>query len=67
MRTSRSFSTYNRDAQTELIAWDATGVEPKEVGRYKVGDTPTWAHPVLLGDRVLIKEEGTISLWRFGP
>jgi outer membrane protein assembly factor BamB len=41
-------------------------------GRYKVADTPTWAHPVPVAsgggavDGVLIKDEHRVALWTWG-
>ena len=34
-----------------------------ELRRYEVADSPTWAHPVVLGDGVLIKDLKTIARW----
>ena len=33
------------------------------VGRYQVADSPTWAHPVLLNGRILVKDAETLALW----
>jgi len=32
---------------------------------WRVADTPTWAHPVILDDGVLIKDLETLALLRF--
>jgi outer membrane protein assembly factor BamB len=33
------------------------------VRKYKAADSPTWAHPVLVGRRLLIKDATTLALW----
>ena len=35
-----------------------TGFEPIE--KYRASDTHIWAHPVFLGNRILIKDESTL-------
>ena len=35
----------------------------KTLAQYQVADSPTWAHPVVLGDRLLIKDATDLSLW----
>jgi outer membrane protein assembly factor BamB len=39
----------------------AQGFEP--LRRYQVADSPTWAHPVVLGKQILIKDASTLALW----
>jgi outer membrane protein assembly factor BamB len=39
--------------------------DPKQfevVRKYSVAESPTWAHPVLVGNRVLIKDASTLAL-----
>ena len=31
--------------------------------KYSVADSPTWAHPVVLGRGILIKDKNTLALW----
>ncbi|MEW5977668.1 MAG: PQQ-binding-like beta-propeller repeat protein [Acidobacteriota bacterium] len=33
--------------------------------QYSIADSPTWAHPVLVGSQVLIKDLSTLTLWSF--
>ena len=33
------------------------------VRKYTVADSPTWAHPVLVGNDILIKDATTLALW----
>lgn len=39
----------------------ATGFEP--IRRYTVAESPTWAHPVVSGRRIFIKDASTLALW----
>ena len=32
---------------------------------YEVAESATWAHPALLGDRILIKDRTSLTLWSF--
>jgi len=34
-----------------------------EIRKYEVADSPTWAHPLVLSDGVLIKDAKTIARW----
>jgi outer membrane protein assembly factor BamB len=37
----------------------------KQVRKYTVASTPTWAHPALVAAGILIKDENTLSLWKY--
>jgi outer membrane protein assembly factor BamB len=50
----------NNDA--DLIVSQASGKAFEILRKYHVADSPTWAHPVLAGHRVLIKDFATLSL-----
>ncbi len=50
----------------ELIVLDAAQSTFSPVARVEVATSPTWAHPVVLGDRVLIKDEQTLALLKIG-
>lgn len=50
----------------ELIVFDAGADRFDVLARYKVADTPTWAHPVVVGKRVLIKDESSLAAWTIG-
>lgn len=47
----------------ELIAFQHSAAGYAELARMKVADTPTYAHPVIAGNRILIKDEGSLTLW----
>ncbi len=37
----------------------------KAAKRYTVADSATWAHPALLGNRILVKDVTRLTLWSF--
>jgi outer membrane protein assembly factor BamB len=47
----------------ELIIAKASKEAWEPVKQYTVASSPTWAHPVILGDKILIKDEDTLALW----
>ena len=52
------------DANLIVLPGDATGSAAKgyaPVAQYTVAKSPTWAHPVLLGRQLLIKDEQTLA------
>lgn len=49
------------DGQLVVLAPSAKQYE--ELARYKVSDTPVYAHPVVSGERIFIKDRDTVSLW----
>jgi outer membrane protein assembly factor BamB len=49
----------------ELIVFKASDHQFEPLARYKVAETPTWAHPAILSSGLLIKDESTLALWRF--
>jgi hypothetical protein len=36
-----------------------------EIRRYEVSDTRTWAHPVLAGDAIVIRDANSLAAWSF--
>jgi outer membrane protein assembly factor BamB len=51
------------DAELIVSRMTSSGVELLK--RYTVAGSPTWAHPVIIGNLVLIKDESTLALWSF--
>jgi outer membrane protein assembly factor BamB len=49
----------------ELIVLEMGGPAYKELKRYTVADTPTWAHLAVVGDGVLLKDERSLAYLRF--
>ena len=48
---------------SELEVFRVTPRSLEIIRTYQVAETPTWAHPVILGSRVLIKDAGSLALW----
>jgi outer membrane protein assembly factor BamB len=48
---------------SELIAYKPSGKQYAELARIKVADTPTYAHPVVAGNRVFVKDRDTVTMW----
>ena len=46
----------------ELIVTSATNKAATELKKYKVANSPTWAHPAISGKRILIKDENSLAL-----
>jgi outer membrane protein assembly factor BamB len=50
----------------QLIVVKPSGTAYEPIAEYRVSDKQTWAHPVFLGDRILIKDELTLRSFRIG-
>ena len=50
---------------SELIAFEPSPSNYSELARIKVAETPTHAHPVVSGNRVFIKDQGSVALLTF--
>ena len=48
---------------SELIAFKPSGKEYAELARIKVADTPTYAHPVIAGKRIFVKDQESLAMW----
>jgi outer membrane protein assembly factor BamB len=46
------------EGRMSVLRADADSYEP--IADYSVSESPTWAHPVVLGDRILIKDKTTL-------
>ena len=51
------------DANLIVQPLDAKTYEP--VAQYSVASSQTWAHPLVIGSRVLVKDESTLTSWTF--
>jgi len=49
------------DASLTVARQSAKAFEP--VRKYTVADSPTWAHPVVMGHGILIKDKTNLALW----
>jgi hypothetical protein len=38
----------------------------QKVAAYDVADSATWAYPVVLGDKILVKDAKNLTLWSVG-
>ncbi|MGO9114488.1 MAG: PQQ-binding-like beta-propeller repeat protein [Thermoguttaceae bacterium] len=47
----------------ELTAFRPSNTAYTELARIKVADTEAWAHPVVAGNKVFVKEAEAVSLW----
>ncbi len=48
-----------------LHVFQKNGAALAEIARYQVADSPTWASPAFAGNRVLIKDATSLTLWEF--
>lgn len=53
----------NNDANLVVLPANAQSYAP--LAQYTVANTPTWAHPVILSDRILVKDETTLASLSF--
>jgi outer membrane protein assembly factor BamB len=49
---------------SELIAFKPTDKEYSELAKIKVSDTPTYAHPVVAGNRIFVKDQEAVTLFQ---
>ncbi len=49
----------------ELTVVNASEKKYEVLKKYTVAQSPTWAHPVLVGNRLLIKDQSSLALWSF--
>ena len=48
---------------SNLIVYEPDGKAYSEIKRYKVAETETYAHPVIAGNHVFIKDQDSVALW----
>jgi hypothetical protein len=48
---------------SQLIVFEPSNKEYKQLASYKVADSPTHAHPVISGNRIFIKDRDSVTLW----
>jgi hypothetical protein len=53
----------NTDA--DLMVLERSGKAFRKLAEHTVADSPTWAHPVILGSQLLIKDYSSLALWEF--
>ena len=47
----------------ELAAFKSGNMQYTELARIKVADSETWAHPVVAGKRIFIRDTDSVTLW----
>ena len=47
----------------QLIVFAPSDKEFKQLASYKVADSPTYAYPVVAGNRLYIKDQNSLTLW----
>ena len=47
----------------DLIVFRRSDKAFEQMRKYSVANSPTWAHPVILGHGILIKDATTLALW----
>jgi len=50
-------------SNSELLAFKPSKTGYEELAKYKVADSPTWAYPIVDGNRVFVKDNNTVTLW----
>ncbi len=63
LNVGKSLFLLSNDASLNIINTGSSQFEP--VTKYTVATSPTWAHPVFLGDRILVKDESTLASLSF--
>jgi outer membrane protein assembly factor BamB len=47
----------------ELLVYEPSGKQYTERARYKVAETETWAHPIITGNRIFVRDKDSVTLW----
>jgi hypothetical protein len=47
----------------QLIVFEATDKEFKQIASYKVSESQTHAYPIVSGNRIIIKDSDSVALW----
>ena len=50
-------------SNSELTAFKPSDKEYMELARIKVADAPTYAHPVIAGNRIYVRDRETLTMW----
>jgi len=49
-------------SDSELVVFKPSDQEFTEIARIKVAETPTYAHPVIVGNRIFVKDQDSVAL-----
>ncbi len=47
----------------QLIVFEPNAKEFKQIASYKVGESGTYAYPIIAGNRVFVKDKDSVILW----
>lgn len=47
----------------DLCVYEPTDKQYMELARYKVGEPEFWAHPIVAGKRIFIRDKDSVTLW----
>jgi outer membrane protein assembly factor BamB len=61
LQSQKEIFMLTNDADLIIANKSAKGFEP--LARYKVADSSTWAHPVIMSRQILIKDAANLILW----
>ena len=50
-------------SSSNLVVYKPDPKNYKELARYKMSETPVYAHPIISGNRIYIKDEEFITMW----
>ena len=50
-------------SDSELIVLEPSVKAYAELARLKVADTPTYAHPVIAGKNIIVKDQDAVTMW----
>jgi outer membrane protein assembly factor BamB len=50
-------------SDSNLVVFKPNDKEYSELANYKVADSPTWACPIIAGNRVFVKDKDSLTLW----
>jgi len=53
--------------EAKLFVQAVDGKTYSPIADYAVASSPTWAHPLVLGRRILIKDESSLTSWAIAP
>jgi outer membrane protein assembly factor BamB len=53
---------YALPSDSQLVVFKPSDKEYAEVARFKVADTPTYAHPVIAGNRIFVRDQENVTL-----
>jgi hypothetical protein len=61
LRSAELLFLLTNEGELLVVPAGEEGFEP--IKTYAVAESPTWAHPVLVGEQILIKDDSSITLW----